>query len=191
MTTRAVFCTATTAIASKAVFWSLRSAGDECSSARLSRVKIYVPVGSRSHASMQFAAAALAAISLGAAIWMAYAMRQTRDELEVAQHRVADLEQAQQTLIEDYRRRLAEAEDKASAALKAAEARAPRSESGALPMVVATLFPGALRDAGTDIPSVRIPQAALLAEFRLELAEDSDPSYTAWIHDPRETRSFG
>jgi len=158
-------------------------------SAALAQVKVPVAAARRSYPWLQLAAAAVLALSLGATSWMAYSTRQTLDELEIAENRIADLEQAQRTLVEDYRQRLAEAEDKASVALKAAEASAPRYGSGPLPMVVATLFPGALRDPGTDVPSLRL-SGALLAEFRLELAEDSDPNYSASVHDASGTELF-
>jgi hypothetical protein len=159
-------------------------------SAALAQVKVPVPVVPRNHAWLQLAAAAVLVLSLGAGSWMAYSMRQTLDELEIAQNRIVALEQAQQTLVEDFRRQLAEAEERASAAVRAAEDRTPRSGSEALPMIVATLFPGALRDPGSDVPSVRIPPGTQLAEFRLELAEDSDPSYAASIHDPSGVELF-
>jgi hypothetical protein len=159
-------------------------------SAALAQVKVSVPVVPRSHAWLQLAAAAVLVLSLGAASWMAYSMRRTLDELEIAENRIADLERAQLTLAEDFRRQLAEAEEKASAALKAAEPRTPRPGSGTLPVVVATLFPGALRGTGTEVPSVRVPPEAVLAEFRLELPDDSEPSYAASIHDPLGNELF-
>jgi hypothetical protein len=158
--------------------------------AGLERVEVKAPVAHPGYFWMQVAAAAVVAVCLGAALWMAYAMGGTLDQLAAAEKRVADLEQAQQSIIEDYRRRIADAEDKAREALEAAEAAASRPQPETLPLVVATLLPGALRDPGTEVPSVRIPPAALLAELRLELPEDSESSYVASVHDPSGTEMF-
>jgi hypothetical protein len=140
---------------------------------------------------MQVAAAAVAIVSLGVAVWMAETKQDALARIRAADEQIAALEQSRYALVEEYQRRLAEAEERAgTASTVERETRAlrlSRSVTVEPPRIVATLIPGALRDPASSVPSLRIPPGTAVVELRLELAEDSYPGYAASVHDASGT----
>ncbi len=134
------------------------------------------------HGWMQVAAAAVAAVSLGMAVWMNQTLRGALAELRAAEARVATSED----LIEAQRRQIEDAEVRARAATTSPPAPSPAPR----PVLVAALLPGALRGADSVVPALRVSSATLLVELRLELAEDTNPAYAVSIHDASEVEIF-
>jgi len=135
---------------------------------------------------IQVAAAAIAAVSLGSAVWMNQTLEGALAELRTAEERVASLQQSREALIDEHRRQLEEAE----ARIRAAATTPPKPVPAPRALLVAALSPGVLRGTGSSVPSLRVSSSALLVELRLELAEDAYPGYAASVHDASGTEIF-
>ena len=131
---------------------------------------------------MQVAAAAVAAVSLGTAIWMNHTLEKALTELRTAEERIASREE----LIEEQRRQIEKAEERSHATSTSPPEPAPAPR----PVLVAALSPGALRGTESSVPSLRVSSATLLVELRLELAEDTHPAYASSVHDASGAEIF-
>ena len=135
---------------------------------------------------MQVAAAAVAAVSLGTAVWMGHTLQKALVELRTAEERVASLQQSREALIDEHRRQIEEAEERS----RAASISPPESVPSPRPVLVAALRPGVLRGTESSVPSLRVSSSTLLVELRLELAENIHPAYAASVHDASGTEIF-